>query len=78
MPSSRVILRHYTEDQVREMIAKLRDKLGGVRSLAREIGVSPSYVCDVLQGRRAPGPDFLKAVGVRKKVEIRYVAESSS
>lgn len=65
--------REYSEEQVREMISKLRDKLGGVRSLAREINVSPSYVSDVLTGRRAPGPDFLNAVGIRKEVIVRYV-----
>jgi hypothetical protein len=65
----------FTEEQVRAEIAALRDRLGGVRALAKHVGASPSYACDILQGRRAPGPDFLKAVGVRKEVIVRYVRE---
>jgi hypothetical protein len=65
--------REYTEIEVRAKVAALRDKLGGVRALGREIGVAPSYAHDVLAGRRAPGPDFLKAVGIRKEVIVRYV-----
>jgi hypothetical protein len=67
--------REYTEVEVRQKVAALRDKLGGVRALGREIGAAPSYVSDVLSGRRAPGPDFLKAVGIRKEVIMRYVDE---
>jgi DNA-binding transcriptional regulator YdaS (Cro superfamily) len=65
----------FTEEQVVAEVAALRDKLGGVRALARHLGVSPSYVSDVMTGRRAPGPDFLKAVGIRKEVVVRYVRE---
>lgn len=67
--------REFTEADVRAMIARLRDKSGGVRAMARGLGVSPSYVSDVLNGRRAPGPDFLKAVGIRKEVTVRYVSD---
>jgi len=59
---------------VGEIIA-LRDRLGGGRALARHLGVSPSYVHDVTNGRRAPGPDFLRAVSIRKETTIRYVRD---
>lgn len=70
--------REYTEEEVRAKIVILRDKLGGVRAMAKELGVSPSYVCDVCLGRRAPGPDFLKAVGMKKEVIIRYVSDRAT
>jgi hypothetical protein len=65
----------YTENQVRSMLSVLKDDAGGTRALAKQLGRSPSYVSDVLNGRRGPGPDFLKAVGIRKEVVVRYVGE---
>lgn len=63
----------HTEDDVRAMLAKLREEAGGTRALATSLGLSPSYVSDVLNGRRGPGPDFLKALGMRRVV--RYVGD---
>jgi hypothetical protein len=67
--------REFTEPEIRVELTRLRDEVGGVRSLAERIGVSPGYVCDVLLGRRAPGPDFLKVLGIRKEVIVRYVRD---
>lgn len=63
----------HTEDEIRAMLAKLREEAGGTRALAESLELSASYVSDVLNGRRAPGPDFLKALGMRRVV--RYVGE---
>lgn len=56
-----------TEQQVRERIKALV-AVEGVRGLARRLGFTPSYVSDVCNGRRAPGPPFLKLLGLRKVV----------
>jgi transcriptional regulator with XRE-family HTH domain len=56
------------EPAVRARVKRLAENLGGVRALARHLGVSASYVSDVMNGRRAPGPPFLKALGLRKVV----------
>lgn len=56
------------EAAVRTRVKLLADSLGGVRVLARHLGVSASYVSDVLNGRRAPGPPFLAALRLKKVV----------
>ncbi len=58
----------FTEAEIRESLHVAANLAGGVRRFAAEIGVSPSYVSDVLNGRRAPGPPFLKRLGMRKVV----------
>lgn len=57
-----------TEADVRVRILSLAAAMGGVRKLAIRLGVSPSYVSDVCNGRRAPGPPFLKELGLKKLV----------
>ncbi len=55
-----------TEADVRALIQAARET-EGVRPLARRLGVSPSYVSDVCNGRRAPGPPFCKALGITRR-----------
>jgi DNA-binding transcriptional regulator YdaS (Cro superfamily) len=55
-----------TEADVRDRVKALARARGGIRALARQLGVSPSYVSDVCNGRRAPGPPFLRALGLHK------------
>lgn len=49
----------YTPEQV---ISLLASKQGGrsQREFAKEIGVSQQFLCDLLKGRRTPGPAVLK------------------
>ena len=56
------------EAEVRRRVQALVEQAGGTRALAAQLGVSPSYVSDVCNGRRAPGPPFLKALGLRRVV----------
>ena len=57
-----------TEAEVREKVRGAMEREGGVRALAKRLEVSPSYVSDVCCGRRAPGPAFLRLLGLRKVV----------
>ena len=53
--------------------ARLRDLVqahGSQRAAARHLGISPQYVCDLLKGRREPGPAVLKKLGLRRDVRI--------
>ena len=50
---------------VRRMLAEACREAGSQLAFARSIGVSGAYVCDVLQGRRDPGPAILAAFGLR-------------
>jgi transcriptional regulator with XRE-family HTH domain len=42
--------------------------------VAADIGVSPSYLSDVLGGRRAPGPKVLDALGLVRSTVYRPAA----
>jgi hypothetical protein len=57
-------------DMLREMSKPTTDS-----ALAKQLGLSAQYLCDVLLGRREPGPKMLKALGLRK--EVRYVKETA-
>jgi len=52
------------------------DAAGGQKAWADRYGISPQYVCDVLNARRAPGDSILAALGLRKLV--RYVEARSA
>ena len=54
-------------------IAALRARLKGrtQTELAREFGVSPSYLSDVLSGRREPGASILEPLGLRRVVTYK-------
>ena len=49
-----------------DLYADLRracEAAGGQQAWARAHGISPAYVCDVLNARRAPGTKILRALG---------------
>jgi DNA-binding transcriptional regulator YdaS (Cro superfamily) len=48
---------------IRERIGK-----GSQRDFAQLLGVSPSYLSDVLKGRRDAGPKVLAALGLKRVV----------
>lgn len=62
-----------TESEVIDVIRARIAKSGSVRALAREWNVSPSYLCDLRDGRRAPGPKILEPFGMRRVVRVEYV-----
>lgn len=44
--------------------------------MAQELGISKQYLCDVLAGRREPGPAILEAMGIKRTV--RYEPTNGS
>ena len=40
-------------------------------ALAREIGVKPPHLCEVLKGRKPPGIKIRKFLGIEKQVTYR-------
>ena len=50
----------------------LRDRLKGrtYKEVGDEIGVSAAFICNVLKGKRKPGPKVLKALGLKKVVSF--------
>jgi hypothetical protein len=58
----------FEEHEVRDRVRQLVKAAGGVRALARELGLCRSYVGAVCTGQRALTLPFLKALGLRKVV----------
>lgn len=62
-------------------VVKLLRKMKGSRrwkSVARELGISPSYLSDVLHGNRGPGSAMLKKLGVKQIVKVMYRMEDKN
>ena len=59
-------------EQIIDKLTKMAEKLGSQRALAEQLGVSPAYLNDVLQGNRKPGKAILEALKLEAKT--KYVA----
>ena len=62
------------ENAVLAMLTKACEALGSQQAWAEANNLSPSYVSDVLKGRRAPGQSILAALGLTKAVEYKRIA----
>lgn len=60
--------------EIIELLTKKRGN-GSWRALAAKIDCSPAYLCDVILGRREPGPKILRYLGLRKQ-DAQYVKEA--
>jgi plasmid maintenance system antidote protein VapI len=60
-----------TADQVRARLVAAVDACGSQAAFARQHGISPAHVNDVLHGRRGMTAAFLDVVGVR--LETTYI-----
>jgi hypothetical protein len=56
-----------------DVVARLtkRKGKGSWRSLARVIGCSAMYLCDIVNGRRNPGPKVLEFLGLKSRTVIQ-------
>jgi hypothetical protein len=61
-----------TEADVRARVAAEVQRAGSQLALAREWGCDKSYLCDVVNGRRAPGPLVLGPLGLVRVVVVSY------
>ncbi len=62
-----------TEQQMRDVVRKEMEAVGGLRKAARKWGVSSAYLHDCLNGRRLPGPSILKPLGYERKRTTVYL-----
>lgn len=70
-------------EELRQALIKIAPVLGGRPMrisnavLARELGVSEAYLCQVLKGRRNAGPKLLRALGLERveQVTVRELRE---
>lgn len=66
------------EKAVVELVRKEKARAGGVRALAREWGISPVYISDLLNGRRGPGPGILKNLGLKRVQTVVFTPAAKS
>ena len=59
--------------QVNNVLADACTVAGSQQAWARENGISPQFVCDVLQGRRAPTERLARALGYRRVVSFERI-----
>ncbi len=59
-------MRYRTEAQIRALLDARVHAAGTQITLAKELGISPVYISDVLRGRRQPGKTLLAALGYRR------------
>ena len=62
-----------TEDQVVAMLSVFVREAGSLRSLAKAWDVSPAYLSDIMNHRRAPGDAVLGRLGLSRRVIVTYV-----
>ena len=58
-------------ETVRERLQRICAENGGQAHWARQHGISPAYVSDVINGRREPGKIILAALSLEKIIDYR-------
>lgn len=57
---------------VKKLLRELERTDSSQRSMANTIGCSTSYLSDVLNYRREPGPQILSYLGLEKQTRVSY------
>ena len=55
-----------TRKAVQQHLQRLVSEGGDQKSVANTLGVSATYLSEVLRGTKLPGPKILKALGLRR------------
>lgn len=61
-----------TEEEVYRHLLDAIDRAGGQRPFARQLGVTPSYINDVVNKRRLMSDRILGAIGIKRVVTFTY------
>ncbi len=56
-----------TEIQFVTYLARKIKTVGSQKELAKQLGVSPAFLSEVLRGGRKPSPKLLAALGLKKR-----------
>jgi len=62
-----------------EILGLLQERIGynySQSDMAKDVGVSPAFVTEVLAGRKAPTQKFFDYLGIEKVVTTTYVRKS--
>ena len=68
-----------TEQEVLERLRTAIKRAGGQRAFAKQAGLTPAYVNDVVHGRRALADKILSTIGVKRTVmySVEYEEQES-
>lgn len=61
-----------TEEEVYQRLLAAIERVGGQRSFAKRIGVTPSYVNDVVNKRRLMSDRILATIGIERVTTVAY------
>lgn len=64
-----------TPDEFLRHLRQLARTYGSQKALAEHCGVNPSWLSDILRGRRDPGQKLLTALGFRRVVTYERLLE---
>lgn len=56
--------------EVRTILRAKIEQAGSLRQAAKQLGITAAYLCDIIHGRRAPGPRIAQALGFRREVRV--------
>lgn len=64
----------FSKEELIQYVQSVIDEVyaGSQVKFAREKGISPAYLNDILHNRREPGPKILDAIGVESVVVYRF------
>lgn len=65
--------KYITYEEVLSMIDKAVADAGSQEAFASQHGFTAAYVSMVRLKKRSPGPTILRALGIKRKVEVRYI-----
>ena len=59
---------YWTQADVLEEISLLANSMSTHKALADKMGISDAYLCDIIAGRREPGPKVLQFLKLEKVI----------
>ncbi len=65
------MVKELTLQEIVALVAQVVADEGSQAAAARRIGVSPSFLGEVLRGTREPGPTILKFLGIERQTIYR-------
>ena len=62
-----------TYESILEELKLLAESMSTHQALAKKIGISEAYLCDILKGRRNPGKEVCKFLGVSPMIVYKEI-----
>ena len=65
-----------TPEEVRHWVRMIVERHGGCQKyVARKLGISEQYLCDLLKGNRSPSAKLAQSLGLRRVLAYEVVEE---